>query len=72
MKGFAHKLMRFSQSTHLFLLDDKFRCKLNLGLLVDMTETISSPEKVMDVVLPFWLAVFKSRDHLACCFSNEL
>ncbi|KAM7440149.1 hypothetical protein ABFA07_010559 [Porites harrisoni] len=25
--------------------DDKFRCKLDLGLLVDMTETISSPLK---------------------------
>ena len=68
LKGFAHRLMLFSQSTHLFLLDDKFRCKLNRGLLVDMTETISSPVKVMDVVLPFWLAVFKSRDHLHVVF----
>ena len=68
LKGFAHRLMLFSQSTHLFLLDDKFRCKLDLGLLVDMTETISSPVKVMDVVLPFWLAVFKSRDHLHVVF----
>ena len=53
----------------LLLLDDKFRCKLDLGLLVDMTETISSPLKVMGVLLTPYLTDRQLSRHMVYRFS---